>query len=335
MYHRFASAQDLPPEWDALCASQNPYLAREYLCQLERVGLTTQAYHAIADGDRFVACYTTFRRWNNLLVWSHLPFPLYWPITYICLPVSIDLPGLVAEGARAELSAAIRRIRGVKIVLDAREGESLDGFLTGDYLPIVELENRWSTFDEYVGDLRAGYRRRLRQTQERGRNVDFAFLPDNASFDEQMYGLYLDVFARADYALEKLPIGYFQNSRSLIGCLRVRGRVEAFIQMAELGDRLRFEFGGFNRELNQTYDLYNNMLLALTRHGIDHGFRWIDYGQTAYDCKLRFGGRLVRTYMLFSASNPVMQAITAANAADMDYPLPDYDFHVFKGGSDG
>jgi len=335
MFHRHASASELPPAWDELCAPRNPYLTRTYLTQLEASGLTRQNYHTVTDGDRYIACFTSYRRINNMLVFTGSRLPLPWPVTYVCLPVSIDLPGHVAPGAEAELAAAIRGIGGVKIVLNAAEGESLDGFVTGDYLPVVELENRWSCFEEYAGALRSGYRRRLRQSRARGRDVEFAFLEDNALFDEHMYSLYLDVFDRADLALEKLTIGYFRRSRSLIGVLRVGGRVEAFIQMAELGDRLRFEFGGFNRALNHKYDLYNNMLLEFTRHGIDNGFRVLDYGQTAYDCKLRFGGRMKRTYMLFSASNPVMHAITSRNAEHLDYPLPAHQFRVFKGDHDG
>jgi len=326
---QFFSADDLPPAWDELCADRDPYLKRSELQRLERAGLTRQSYHAVSRGERFVVAFTTVRKRDDLLRWAPWPWPFYSTMTYVCPPTSIDLPGIVSLDATAA-SQAIREIPGTKIVLNANAVAPLDGFVSGDYLPIVKLENRWSSFDDYVADLRSGYRRRLRRTEELGQAIDFAFLPDNALFDEQMYGLYLDVFDRADLTLEKLTLGYFQTSPSLILCLRVEGRVEAFIQMAEIGDLLRFEFGGFNRALNQRYDLYNNMLLALTRRGIDHGFRWIDYGQTAYDCKLRFGGRLIRNDMLYHDSNPVMQALTRRLAPHLDYPMPTFDFHVFK-----
>jgi hypothetical protein len=302
---------------------------------MEQVNDCGQSYHAIWREGRIDSCFVSFKGHHNLLVWTNSPVP--WPIriTFVYLPLSASTAGFVMGEARQELAETLRSIRGNVIVINARAEDHFEGLIPGRYLPVCILDNRWADFDSYVADMRSNYRRRIHQALQRGKDVEVGLLPDNSFFGADLYRLYEQVFDHSRYRLEKLPLDFFRNDFSRVLTLCVDGRPEAFVQLIEDGDTLIFEFGGYNRAQNATYDLYQRMLLELTRYGIDHGFNRIDYGQTAYDCKLRFGGELTPTYTWFTSSNSLTHALVQRLAPRISYGLPNPSFHVFKGDGDG
>jgi hypothetical protein len=330
MYRRYDRAADLPPEWDACCAGRNFYLRRALLAELEAGTDADLAYHALWRGAAVTCCFVTFHQVKDLLTLAPTRLPLVIPTTFIYLPLSASQPGIVFDDDPAELAQVVAGLPGTKVLLNADRPDRVPGMYASDYLPVCVLRNRWEGFDHYQATLRSGYRRRQLQALRRGADLEAGFLADNAAFDEELYGLYRQVFDHADYALEKLPLRYFRNSFARHLVLRLGGRPVGFVQLIEDGGLLTFAFAGFDRALNETYDLYYNLLLALTRYGLDRGCTAIDYGQTAYDCKLRFGGRLIPTYSLISSRRRALQWLAKVLTPHTGFHLPDYHFHVFK-----
>ena len=198
---------------------------------------------------------------------------------FVYLPLSVSHPSIVWDEDRSEVAAVLRRMKGTKIIINVGE-EELDGFAKGHYLPICILENRWDSWEEYIGAMRSGYRRRIRQALEKGKCIQYRELPDNRDFTDEMYGLYEQVFDHSEYSLEKLTADFFRNDIAKTILLEINGSVEAFLQLIEDrgNDMLIFEFCGYNYEVAHDYDLYYNMLAKITRYAIENHFRYVQSG---------------------------------------------------------
>ena len=328
MYKSIERAQDLPPEWDALCV-KNIYMSRDFLAFMERVNPCGQSYHLFYRDEKLYSCFMMFERRFNLFIFTKYNIPV--PMKFVYLPLSVSHPSIVWDEDRSEVAAVLRRMKGTKIIINVGE-EELDGFAKGHYLPICILENRWDSWEEYIGAMRSGYRRRIRQALEKGKCIRYRELPDNRDFTDEMYGLYEQVFDHSEYSLEKLTADFFRNDIAKTILLEINGSVEAFLQLIEDrgNDMLIFEFCGYNYEVAHDYDLYYNMLAKITRYAIEKHFRYVQFGQTAYDAKMKFGARMYYNHYLLSHSNPLFNWLMKRHNAFLQYKVTDYSFHVFK-----
>lgn len=330
MYTKIERASELPAEWDALCKN-NVYLSRAFLEYMEEANDCGQSYHLFYDGTRLYSCFLMFERRFNLFIFTD-KYHIRVPMKFVYLPLSVSDPGFVFGENTDEVAEVLHRMKGIKIVLNTDAGHQLKHFARGHYLPVCILENRWESLSDYLDSLRAGYRRRYVKALERGKPLTVEVLADNQEFTEEMYGLYEQVFNHSAYSLEKLTLKFFRNRFSKILCFKLHDQVLAFVQIIEdkANDTLIFEFGGYNYEKAHEYDLYHNMLLSITEYAIAHRFRYIHYGQTAYDAKLKFGAHMYHKYFLLSHSNPFLNRLIHRHIGFLEYKVSEYAFHVFK-----
>lgn len=330
MYKRIECAKELPAEWDALCR-KNVYLSRAFMEYMEQVNYCNQSYHLFYDGPRLYSCFMMFERTFNLFIFTN-KYDIKVPMKFVYLPLSVSDPSIVFRDDTDEVAEVLNRMKGVKIVINTNAEHKLKHFTQGHYLPVCILENRWESLEDYLKALRANYRRRYQKALDKGKHLVIEELTDNQHFTEEMYGLYEQVFNHSTYSLEKLSLDFFRNKFSKIICLKLNDKVEAFVQIIEDkgNDTLIFEFGGYNYEIAHEYDLYHNMLLTITKYAIDHHFRYIHYGQTAYDAKLKFGAAMYHKYFLLSHSNPFLNRLIQKHIRFLEYKVQEYSFHVFK-----
>jgi hypothetical protein len=93
---------------------------------------------------------------------------------------------------------------------------------------------------------------------------------------------------------------------------------------------LIFEFCGYNYEIANTYDIYHNMLIKITQYAIENGFKYVQFGQTAYDAKLKFGSKMYYNYFLLSHSNKFINWLIKKKIHWLEYKVQEYDFNVFN-----
>ncbi len=279
------TARDLPPEWDGWVP--HGLLRREWLRLLEEVNPCAQRYLWAGAGDD-VSLAVTYRL-RLRPPWRVVPHPA-WPVTVVGVPASVAVGGLVlgAAGA-APLLEQLRRRRGVTLVLNHPTG-SLAGFAAAPTLCTWTLPVAWRSFDAYLGALRSGYRRRIRQALERGRRVEVRRI-DPDRFDDSWYRLYAAVRARSRYPLETLAPAFFRRAPAQIDGLLLDGRPLGFVQTRREGATLQFLFGGLDYALEAACDTYWNLLLHLVRRAIEEGCDRLELGQTANTVKQRLGAR--------------------------------------------
>lgn len=321
-------AKDLPGEWNELCKN-NIYMEKDFLTFMERVNYCNQSYHLFYRNNKLYSGFVMFERKFNLFIFTKRKF--FCSIKFIYLPLSVSHPSIVFGDDTGEVAKVLNRMKGIKLLLNIAH-ENLDHFIKGHYLPICVLDNKWNTFDEYMDDLRSSYRRRIKQALKQGENLQIEVLEDNKDFTQEMYALYEQVFNNSEYSLEKLSLDFFRNDIAKTILFKAGGKTEAFVQLIDNRpeNMLIFEFVGYNYEKLLDYDLYYNILIYITKYGIENGFRYIQYGQTAYDPKLRFGPKMYYNYFLVSHSNKFLNWLLKKNIHRLEYKVQEYHFNVFK-----
>lgn len=321
--------EDLPDYWDDL-AGDNPFLKRNYLEVLERTNSCNQEYHIFADHepDSIVVTYKL-----DLDIFTYSKVKLKLPVTIVGIPCSVSRCGYkIGKKTVAKVSEYFTTVGGAALVLNSEDELKINGFARGTTLPTCKLYIQWNTFEQYLKDMRSHYRYRIGKALAKGQEIEMAELAENDLFDEELYELYLQVYGKSEFKLEKLGIEFFRRSSAKIITFSVRGRAVAFIQLMENDDELIFLFGGFDYSQNLKYDLYINMLLEILRRGIDGGCKTIDMGQTAEDTKMKLGCRSVAKYMYARHSNVIINSIVHRGIGFLSYKPKDLNFHVFRGG---
>lgn len=330
MYKVVQNAKDLPSEWDILC-KDNIYMSKHFMTFMEKVNYCNQSYHLFYEDNKLYAGFMMFERRFNLFIFTD-KYKINCPMKFIYLPLSVSHPSIVFGKDNRELEQVLNKMKGVKIIINVDAKTELVNFAKGHYLPICVLENKWTTFDEYLSDMRSNYRRRINQALKKNDNIEYIFLENNEDFTEEMYGLYEQVFNHSQYSLEKLTADFFKNDISKILLLKINDKVEAFIQIIEdrNNDMLIFEFCGYNYEIAKQYDIYHNMLIRMTQYAIEKKFKYLQFGQTAYDAKLKFGANMYYNYFLLSHSNKFINWLIKKNIHKLEYKVQEYNFNIFK-----
>ena len=328
MYKRIEHAKDLPKEWDTLCKN-NIYMSRSFMKFMEKVNYCNQSYHLFYKNKKLYSCFMMFERKFNLFIFTK--YKINVPMKFIYLPLSVSHPSIIWDKDKKEVTKVLHSMKGIKIIINV-DKEELKGFAKGHYLPICILENKWDTWDEYINSMRASYRRRINLALEKGKSIEYELLKNNKDFKDEWYDLYEQVFYHSEYSLEKLTADFFRNDISKTILLKINNKVEAFVQLIEdrNNDMLIFEFCGYNYEIAHNYDIYYNMLATITRYAIDNKFKYVQFGQTAYDAKMKFGAKMYYNYYLLSHSNKLLNNLIKKYNSFLQYKVVDYNFNVFN-----
>lgn len=174
----------------------------------------------------------------------------------------------------------------------ARQGWTLLPSEPGFVLPL-----RWSTYSEYLADLRSAYRYRIRRAAQtldcQGIQIDVAPLAE--VYDEEFHALYECVVARAPVVFERLTLAFFRElgraHSAAAPLLRFRrnGRVVGWVVMFFADGTAYDLFHGIDYEENRRSAIYHNQLAAVIQLAIERGARRLSLGQSTAEPKLRFG----------------------------------------------
>lgn len=330
MYKLINRAKDLPQEWDELC-KYNIYMSKHFLEYMEKVNFCNQSYHLFYKDNMLYSCFMMFEKKFNLFIFTD-KYNIKVNMKFIYLPLSVTQSSIIFNEDKLEVEQVLNKMKGIKIIINTDENEILSNFTQGYYLPVCILENRWNSFEQYLADLRSGYRRRYNQALKKGEELQIEILENNELFTDEMYNLYEQVFNHSTYSLEKLTKDFFKNDISKIMTFKINNKVEAIVQIIEdrQNDTLIFEFGGYNYENAHQYDLYHNMLIEILKYGIKNKFKYINLGQTAYDAKLKFGCDIQYKYFLLSHNNRFINHLIKKKIHFLEYKVQKYNFNVFK-----
>lgn len=230
----------------------------------------------------------------------------------------LDLtPGgyLAAEGdqeTRGAIGEILRdfaaRMKGMTIVVNS------DVPIPGGrpYYSYMVLDNRFDSFEDYLGALRHRYRKERLRNLKKGEAVSIRRI-DPADFTEEHYQLYRDTHDRTEMISDLLlPLEFFQTFKpgTLYEYRDPDGHLLAFELLLQVQGRLHPLLVGFRRDCTlqedciiPSVDLYFLTNLFDIRTGIEQGAGYIDFGQGSENAKALLGCREEKRYIYMTSSN--------------------------------
>lgn len=214
------------------------------------------------------------------------------------------------------------------------------GYFRAQSLPGCFMLINWRTFEEYLLNMRAGYRRQLmaslRIRQEAGLTV--RIVEDFGADCARIYGLYESVMDRAEFQLERLNQPFFEGLNINLGAdsrailLERRGELLAAAIMLFTRRVATLLLVGINYEQNRKYHSYFNIVVEAVREAIDARVEVLELGQTSYDLKGRLGSVTASRYIYLKHRNRWLNSILHTASGQLFPPTTVFKRRVFKTG---
>ncbi len=174
------------------------------------------------------------------------------------------------------------------------EGE---GFFANDPWSGTRLDIAWPTFDGYLAALRKKYRKRVRQEIDLAKSLDLQVLDSFADLAPEVAKLYDQVFARADFVLERANAEFFaaMSDFDQAKLTVARDKESGELLGANLllfGDTVMHNlYIGFDYAKNEQFHTYFNLVIHSLKTAIEHGMKVGFFGQDSYEFKARLGAK--------------------------------------------
>lgn len=291
----------------------------ELLELLEEVNPCNQRYH-LGENSLIIS----YNLKLNLMNFIGL-FSLKVKTRIIGLPISICERGYY--GDIDEVMEIFKSMKGLTIILNGNEDLNLKAKTLSTFI----FNNSFKSFTNYIDSLRSPYRRRVKRALSyRDQLIIRKF--ESHEFTHEHYLLYRSIMKRTDNPLEILSMDYFikYDSKLFEFLDSTTERLLGFIQLKIIGSQLYFLFCGFNREDNEGYDLYCNMLLKIVEEGINLGVDRINFGQTSEESKLKIGCVEEERYMSIFHHNKVINRILQFLVPYFSYKPYSVKHNVFR-----
>ena len=212
------------------------------------------------------------------------------------------------EQAARELGARLLCFKEFRPV----EAECLDALREHGYFRAFSLVSfrmalPWRSFQEYLGAMRAGYRRQAKATLRAAAAAGLrcrTVAGEDADW-ERFFALYEQVMDRAQFQLERLNLAFFRNlARYLPGQVRAitieRGDdLLAAAVLLETPGLTTFFMTGIDYERNGAVLAYPALITEIVADAINAGTGSIELGQTSPALKSRVGGVPEPRYLYF------------------------------------
>lgn len=189
------------------------------------------------------------------------------------------------------------------------------GFVGLPIPPTVVVDLPYDSFDEYLGAMRAQYRRRARQALGRSDDLRVEHLREFDHMAHELAAAWKLIYDRArEVRREILTPAFFAAvsklaETSVLVLRRPDGSMAAFALLLEEGRWLSFLQCGFDAPAGRSEGAYFRLLYEIIRAAIDGGFAQLDLGITTLAPKLDVGGVPVPLFAFVRHRNPVLQRI--------------------------
>ena len=176
------------------------------------------------------------------------------------------------------------------------------GFARAPSMPMTMLDIGYESFEAYMAKaLKSSTRRKLRKKLEATAgmtDIRLSITDDAASFVDEIYPLYLQVFDRSRMQFEKLTKDFFRqlgqrmSDKVRFFAWRRGNTLVAFSLCMVQGDSLYAEYVGFDYSVALDLHLYHYVVRDMISWGIGKGYKWFRSSGLNYDPKLHMRHRL-------------------------------------------
>ena len=356
--HAHSDIADVDPqEWDALLAPDDFHATHRFIsiCQRSRVADAAYRHITVHDG-RDVLAIASFCRMQVALdllstgvVRGAIQGVRRWrrdfcrvPVAFCGLPVSFGQssvrlrPGTDAPAIAGLLAQELEcwaRGFGAPVLcfkeFAPREQPIVEpltkhGYFRVPSMPSCTLAIAWRTFEEYVGAMRAGYRRQvLANLEARDRlGLTVRLVPAWEGQAERIFPLYEQVMDRAPFQLERLNLAFFRHLAADLGdqtsaiLVERGGALLAAAVLLHTPGALTFLLAGIDYAHHRQCQAYLTLVTEIVAEAIRHGATRLELGQTTYDLKGRLGAEMSARWLYIKCPSPAVHfTLRAASKA--------------------
>ena len=176
------------------------------------------------------------------------------------------------------------------------------GFARAPSMPMTMLDIGYESFEAYMAKaLKSSARKKLRKKLEATAGITdirLSVTDDAASFVDEIYPLYLQVFDRSRMQFEKLTKDFFRqlgqrmSDKVRFFAWRRGNTLVAFSLCMVQGDSLYAEYVGFDYSVALDLHLYHYVVRDMISWGISKGYKWFRSSGLNYDPKLHMRHQL-------------------------------------------
>ena len=189
------------------------------------------------------------------------------------------------------------------------------GYAVVQNFPEAVLRIRWATFQDYVSDMRSGYRRKVKINTDKlnDKGITTELLSEFRHLAGDLVTQWKHIYDNArEYKREVLTREFYENINDALPDAKVlvfrkEGRMIAHCLLLFEGDVLRWMYVG--KDAEEATDLYPFMLYEIVRVAIESDVKAVKLGITTYVAKTDVGAELVPLYMYMKHDTRVFPKI--------------------------
>jgi len=197
------------------------------------------------------------------------------------------------------------------------EDEKYSNFFVEPNL-VVDIPSEVNSVSEYIALFSKKYRNRAKSIFKSIEGVEVKYLnkEEIKLHEKQLYKLYEGIFEKAKFKLIKLPKDYFSSVKTsyekefTVKAFFYEGKVIAFASSFLMPDNsLEAHYIGFDYELNNQYNLYQNILYAMIDEAIKNKRTKVNLGRTAAEIKTTVGAKAENLICYIKPQNTISKLI--------------------------
>jgi len=179
---------------------------------------------------------------------------------------------------------------------------------------ILDLDQNWSSFDDYLSSMKSKYRVRVRRARKKSETLEkrILSLEEIHAYSVEISDLYKNVANQAGFNLFILPSTYFyslqkhlKDRMELVGYFRGEELVGYYTHIQSHGD-LDAHFLGYDPECNRECQLYLNMLYDLVDDAIRLNSNKLIMSRTALEIKSSVGAVAHPMVLYMKTTNSIL-----------------------------
>lgn len=193
-------------------------------------------------------------------------------------------------------------------------------FLITKFQPrmVFHLDNSWSSFDDYLSVITSKYRVKIKKAQGKIEDFEVRSLDADEILDHaaEINKLFEEIISNVSFNALKFPEGYFANLKrelrenfDFFGFFK-DGMFKGFFTIIHGSEEMEAHYIGVSNKDNQKYKIYFNILLELTRIGIEKGYKRINFSRTAMEIKSSVGAVGEDLNCYYKHPNPLFQSLS-------------------------
>ncbi|MBL7918821.1 MAG: N-acetyltransferase [Bacteroidia bacterium] len=197
------------------------------------------------------------------------------------------------------------------------EDEKYSNFFVEPNL-VVDIPSEVNSVSEYIALFSKKYRNRAKSIFKSIEGVEIKYLTidEIKTHEKQLYKLYEGIFEKAKFKLIKLPEDYFSSVKTIyekeftVKAFLKDGKLIAFASSFLMPDNsLEAHYIGFDYELNNQYNLYQNILYAMIDEAIKNKRAKVNLGRTAAEIKTTVGAKAENLICYIKPQNTISKLI--------------------------